>query len=79
MDDLALQVAVIDVVEVDQRQGADTGGCQVHGGRTAQTAQSDNKHMRFPQFLLTLDAEVRQHNLAAVVQQLFVGKCYFLF
>ena len=41
VNDLALQVAGVDDVEVDQAKGADAGGGEVQGQRRAETAGSD--------------------------------------
>ena len=46
VDDLALEVAGVDDVEIDQAEGADAGGGQIKSQRRAQAAGADAEHAR---------------------------------
>ena len=74
VDDLALQVAGVDGVEVDQADRADASGGQVHRERSAQAAGADAQHLRGFQLLLALHADLGQDQVPGVARDLFVGK-----
>ena len=66
MQDLALQVAEVDLVVVDQFQGADARGGEIHGRRRSQTADPDDQRAGVENRLLPGFADRRQANLARV-------------
>ena len=71
MQDLSLQVGAIDDVAIDDRKRPDTGRRQViRRGRTEST-RSDQEHFGVEQFLLTLDADLRDEEMTAVALELF--------
>ena len=72
MDDLALQVGEVDLVVVAQGDAADAAGCQVERDGRAQPAGADHQRVRREQFLLAVDADLRQQDVPAVAQQLLV-------
>jgi hypothetical protein len=72
MQDLALQVGPVDDVVVGDDQTSDPGGGEVDRRRRAEPAGADDQGPRAEQFLLARDIDVRQHDLPAVAQQLFV-------
>ena len=74
VDDLALQVAGVDNVEVDQAEGADAGGGEIERERRAQAAGADAEDFRGLQLLLALHAHFGQDEVARVARDLFVGE-----
>jgi hypothetical protein len=66
MDDLSLQVAEIDNVEIDEPERAHTCRRQVQSGRRSQAAGADTQHARALEPLLPLLADFRQQQMAAV-------------
>ena len=59
VQDLALQVAEVDGVEVDDADGADAGRGQVHRHRRAEPAGADAQHLGGLQLLLPLHPDFR--------------------
>ena len=74
MDDLALQVAEVDDVEIDDADGADTGGGQIHRGRRTEAAGADAQHAARLQPSLTVDADLRHDQVPAVTFDFVVGE-----
>ena len=74
MDDLALQVAGVDDVEVDEAEGADAGGGEVEGERRAEAAGADAEDLRRLELLLALHADLGQDEVARVAGDLVVGQ-----
>jgi hypothetical protein len=70
--DLALQVGEVDLLVVAEGDGAHSRRCEVERDRRAEPSRSDHQRARGEQFLLAFDADLRQQNVAAVAQQLFV-------
>ena len=70
MNDLALQVADVDHVEVDESDGPDARGREIHRRRRAQPACADAEHARGLQPLLAFYADLGQHQVAAVALEL---------
>jgi hypothetical protein len=66
VDDLALQVRLVDDVELDDAERADTGGGQVHEHRRAEAARTDGEHLGVLQSLLPVHPDVRDDQVAAV-------------
>jgi hypothetical protein len=46
VDDLALEIRLVHDVELDDPEGADSGGCEVHGDRGAEAAGPDAQDLR---------------------------------
>ena len=69
---LALQVRQVDGVVIGEGEMADAGGCEVHRGWRAESAHTGDQHAGGQQPLLAGDIKLRQHDLAAVAQQLIV-------
>lgn len=72
VDDLALQVREVDDVEVDEADGADAGGCEIHRSRCAEAARADDEHLAGEQFLLPLAADFVEDDVAGIAFDLFV-------
>ena len=74
VDDLALQVGLVDGVEVDDAERADPGGGQVHQGRRAEAAGADAEHPGVLQPLLPVHPDVRDDQVAGVAADLVNGQ-----
>ncbi len=74
VDDLALQVALVDDVEVDDAQRPDAGRRQVHQGRRAQAAGTDGEHACVLQPLLPVHGDVGDDQVTAVAHHLLAGQ-----
>jgi hypothetical protein len=74
VDDLALQVALVDDVEVDDAEGADAGRGQVHQGRRPEAAGTDRQHPGVLEALLPRRGDVRDDQVAAVAHDLCAGQ-----
>ena len=74
VDDLALQVRLVDRVELDDAERADAGRGQVHEHRRAETAGADGEHLGVLQPLLPVHADVRDDQVAAVPADLLDGE-----
>ena len=70
VDNLPVQVARVDDVEVDQTERADAGRRQVHRGGRTQSAGADAQHPRRLQLALPVDADLRHDQVAAVALNL---------
>ncbi len=70
MDDLPLQVALVDDVEVDDPQRADAGGGQVEGRRRAQAAGADQQHAGLLQLLLPFQPDLRHDDVSGIAAHL---------
>ncbi len=80
VDDLALQVACVDGVEVDEADGADSCGGEIERERSAEASGADAEDLGGLQLLLALHADLGQDQVAGVAGDLFVGelgKCDF--
>src|SRR5207248_10526791 len=71
--DLALQVAGVDLVEVDDAQGAHAGRRQVKRRRRAQTARAQQEHARVEQLALARATHLGQDQVPGVARDL-VGR-----
>src|SRR5579862_5255203 len=65
-EDLALQVAVVDHVEVDDANGADAGGGEVEQDGAAETAGTDDEDFGGLELLLGFETESRNDDVAVV-------------
>ena len=74
VDDLPLEVAVVDDVEVDDPDPADAGGRKVHRSRRAEPTRADAQHAARLQLPLTVDADLRHDQVAAVALDFLVGQ-----
>ena len=72
VEDLALQVAQVDDVEVDDADRADAGGGEIHRRRRPEAAGADAQHLRGLQRALPVHADFRQDQVPAVAPD-FVG------
>ncbi len=70
MDDLALQIARVNHVEVHQAQGADAGRGQIKRERRTETAGTDAQNARGLELLLALDAHFGQDEVARVAREI---------
>ena len=66
VQDLALQVAQVDRVEVDEPDRADPRRGEVEGCGAAETAGTDEEHASVEQLGLTLGADLGNEQVAAV-------------
>src|SRR5439155_1123487 len=74
VQDLALQVAEVDDVEVHQAERADAGGGEIHRRGRAEPAGADAQDLGGLQLALTLDAHLRHDQMAAVAFDLVIGQ-----
>ena len=69
-----MQIRLLDDVVVDDADRSDPRRGQVEQGRRAETAGADHQHPRVLEPLLAVDAEVRDHEMAAVAGHLIGGQ-----
>ena len=74
VDDLALQVGLVDLVELGDAEGADTGGGEVEQGGAAETTGADDQHLGVLEPLLPGHPDVRDDQVAAVAADLVDGE-----
>ncbi len=74
VDDLALEVADVDDVEVDDADGPDPRRGEVEQGRRAEPAGADEQRLRAEQACLALDPDLRDQQVAAVALLLLGGQ-----
>ena len=72
MDDLALEVGLVHHIVIHERERAEAASGEIEGGGGAEAAQADDGGAGAQQRFLAGDIDLRQHDLAAVAQQLFV-------
>ena len=70
VDDLSLQVGLVDLVELDDAEGADTGSGQVEQRRAAEPACPDHQDAGVLQPLLAVHPDVGDDQVAAVATYL---------
>ena len=70
VNDLPLQVAEVDDVEIDDAERADAGGGEIHRRRRAEPARADAQHLGGLQLALPLDADLRHDQVPAVALDL---------
>ncbi len=66
VEHLAVQVRGVDVVEVDDPERTDTRGREILRGGAPEAARPDQQHARVEQRALTLEADLRQDQVAPV-------------
>ena len=74
VDDLALEVAEVDDVEVDDADRPDAGGREVERSRRAEPAGADEQRLRAEQRGLALRADLGDQQVAAVALLLLGGE-----
>ena len=74
MDDLALQVGLVDLVELGDAERADAGRGQVEQRRAAQAAGADDEHLGVLQPLLPGHPDVGDDQVPAVAAYLVDGQ-----
>jgi hypothetical protein len=74
VDDLALQIAGVDDVEVDQAESADAGRGEIERQRRAQAAGADAEHARGFEAALALHAHFGQDEVARVAGEVVGGE-----
>ena len=74
VNDLALQVAVVDDVEVDDADAADAGRREVHRRRRPESARTDAQHAASLQPALPVHSDLRHDQMPAVSIDLLVGQ-----
>src|SRR5262249_39377325 len=66
VQDLALEIRVIDAVEIDDAEFADAGGGEIHGNGRAESAGADAENARGADFLLAGQADLGQDQVPGV-------------
>jgi hypothetical protein len=74
VQDLALKVGDIHLVEVHDAEFPDAGGGQVHRDGGAESAGADHQDRTVEELPLTLAADVRQDDVAGVALHLLFGE-----
>ena len=74
VNDLPLQVAEVDDVEVDDADAADAGRGEIHRRRRAEAAGADAQHAARLQLALPVHADLRHDQMPAVALDLVVGE-----
>src|SRR5687768_8120171 len=72
VNDLTLKVRLLDDVEIDDADAADSRRGQIHAYRRAESARADHQHARRLHFSLSLHADFRHDQVTAVTHDLFV-------
>src|SRR5262249_5982937 len=70
VEDLALEVALVDAIEVDEAQTAHAGRGQVERERRAEATGADDQRGRSLETPLPIDSHLGEHEMAVVAQQL---------
>ena len=76
--DLALQVVERDAIVVDDAEGADAGGGEIHEDRRAEPARADDEHLGRLELLLPLAADLAQHQMPLVALDFFGSEDHVL-
>ena len=77
VEDLPLQIAEIDGIEVDDAKRADAGRREVHRHRRSQSAGADAEDLGGFELALTFDADLRHDQVSRVAFDLVVGQAAF--
>ena len=72
VDDLALQVGLVDDVEVDETDGPDAGGGEIEGERCSEAAGSNAENLCGFELLLAFHADLREDEVARVARDLLI-------
>ena len=71
MKNLPLKIGQIDVVEIDNAEGADAGGCQIKRGRRSESSGADAQDSRSFESILTLGCNLGHDEVTRVALQFF--------
>ncbi|SLF00733.1 Uncharacterised protein [Mycobacteroides abscessus subsp. massiliense] len=74
VDDLALQVGLVDHIELDDADGADTRSGQVQQRRGSQPAGADDEHLGVLEAFLPVHTQVGNDQMPAVPGDFFAGQ-----
>ena len=74
VDDLALQIGLVDDVELDDAEGSHPGGREVHQGGGPQATRADAQHSGVLEPLLPDHADLGDDDVAAVAPDLVDGE-----
>ncbi len=74
VDDLALQVAGVDHIEVHQTEGADAGRGEIESERRAKAPGADAKNLRGFEALLAFHAHFRQDEVPRIAGEIVCGE-----
>ena len=74
VQDLTLQVAGVDVVEIDDAERTQAGSGEIERRRGSEPARADAEHAAGLQLALPFDADLRQDQVPAVALDLVVGQ-----
>src|SRR5262245_41883097 len=72
VNNLALQIAEVDDVVIDEADGADACGGKIHGGGRAESAGADAQDLPCLEAALPVDADFRHDQMPAVAFDLVV-------
>jgi hypothetical protein len=72
VDDLALEIGLVDDVEIDEADGADSRGGEVKRQRGSEAAGADAEDLRGLELLLALHSDLGKDEVAGVAGDLFV-------
>src|SRR5438874_10491957 len=72
MENLPLQVAEVDDVEVDEADRADAGGREIHRNRRSKSAGANAEHLRRLELALPVDADLRHDQVPRVALHLVI-------
>src|SRR4029077_18779688 len=68
---LPLQIGQIDIVEIDDAEGPDAGGCQIKRGRRSKSSGADAQDARSFESILTLGCNLGHYEVTRVALQFF--------
>jgi hypothetical protein len=68
---LPLKIGQIDIVEIDDAEGPDSGGCQIKRGRRSKSSGADAQNARSFESILTLGCDLGDDEVTRVALQLF--------
>ncbi len=74
MNDLPLQIARVDDIEIDEAEGADSRRGQIQGQRRTESAGADTQHLGGLELLLAFHADFGQDQVARVARDLFIAQ-----
>ena len=78
MDDLALQVAGIDEIEIDEPKRPDPRRGEIQRRRRSQSTRADEHHARALEFRLAFETYIRKREVPGIPQQLLMRqRCQF--
>ena len=58
VEELTLEVALVDGIEIDEADGSDTRGCQIHGERRTESTRPHAQDARLLEPPLTVETDV---------------------